>query len=255
MTPRVRLVMLLVGLAGVVVMLATALPELPGFGGHTHPYRDRAMTAAYHQSTANAVASVNFDQRAFDTFGEETILIASVMGVAALVRRLPEEQRRERRQRGHVLESTRWAATVFLPLTVLLGADVVTHGAITPGGGFQGGAIAATGIHLLYLGGRYRLLERLRPLALFEVTEAAGLAGFLAVAVTGLAVAGSVLANFLPRGQLTQLLSAGTVPALNFAVGVAVASSIILLIAGFLEQALAITGHRSDSQADDEAAS
>ncbi|MBO0810724.1 MAG: sodium:proton antiporter [Microlunatus sp.] len=250
MTPRLRLVMLIIGLAGTTVLLAAGLLGLPGFGGHRHPYRDRAMTAAHQQSNANAVSSVNFDQRALDTFGEETILVAAVLGVAALLRRLPEERPRRQPRHGRVLESTRWAAAVFLPLTVLIGADVVTHGAITPGGGFQGGAIAATGIHLLYLGGRYPLLQRIRPLPLFEVTEAAGLAAFLGVAVAGLAITGSFFSNFVPHGRLTQLTSSGTVPVLNAAVGVAVASGIVLLIAGFLDQTLAITGRKSAVKSD-----
>jgi multicomponent Na+:H+ antiporter subunit B len=234
------MIMLAVGVAALAAVFAVAIAGLPDFGGDLHPYRDHAVAATFRQVTANAVSSVNYDQRAFDTFGEETILVASVAGVAGLLRPVRAEERRPTGSGGRVLDSTRLLAAVFFPMTVLIGLDVVAHGAITPGGGFQGGVIIATGIHLLYVGGRYRLLERLRPLPVFEWGEAAGLVIVIAIGVSGLAIAGSLFNNFLPKGQLASLLSSGTVPLLSCAVGLAVVSSIVVLLAGFLDQALAI---------------
>jgi multicomponent Na+:H+ antiporter subunit B len=56
------------------------------------------------------------------------------------------------------------------------------------------------------------------------------------VGLAGLAVAGSFLADVLPDGTFGQLLSAGTVPLLNGAVGVAVASGAVVLLAQFIQQ-------------------
>jgi len=254
MSRRVRMIMLLVGVIGAGTVLATAVVGLPAFGADRHPYRDLAVAATFERATANVVSSINFDQRALDTFGEETILVASVAGVAALLRPIPSERRRRVGPGPEVLDSTRLLTVIFFPLTILVGIDVVTHGAITPGGGFQGGVVLATGMHLLYVGGRYRLLERLRPVRIFEVTEGAGLVIFIAIGLAGLALAGDLFRNVIPYGQLGQLVSSGTVVVLSCAVGMAVVSSVVVLLAGFLDQALALVEIADDHQHDDGAA-
>jgi len=241
MSRRVRMIMLAIGTVSVAIVLVVGILGLPAFGQRWHPYRDHAMAAAFQHATANAVSSVNFDQRAFDTFGEETILVASVVGVAAILRPVRNERRRPLRVSGHVLDSTRLLTTAFFPATVLIGLDVVTHGAITPGGGFQGGVVVATGLHLLYVGGQYPVLDRLRPVSWHDRVEAGSLMLFVLVGLLGLVTVGSVFANVLPRGRLTELLSAGTVPVLNVAVGLAVTGGVVVLLAAFLDQALMIT--------------
>ena len=40
--------------------------------------------------------------------------------------------------------------------TILFGLYIVAHGHLTPGGGFQGGVVLATGVLLVYLAGEYR---------------------------------------------------------------------------------------------------
>ncbi|BCT74901.1 cation:proton antiporter [Sinomonas cyclohexanicum] len=240
MTRRSRLVLLVVGLVGFAAVLGIALAGVPPFGASTHPYRDLAVAGTFDHSTANAVASVNFDQRGFDTFGEETILFCAVVGVAALLRPVHRERRRKVSSGGVILESTSLLVYVLFPLTLVLGADVIAHGAITPGGGFQGGIILATGLHLLYVGGRYRLLRRLRPLEWFEQGEAAGVVLFGAIGLAGAAFGARLFSNVLPQGQLGDFVSSGTVPLFNVAVGMAVASSVVVLLAGFLDQSLAV---------------
>ena len=88
MSREARYIVLAVGTAALGAALAWAFLLMPTFGGTFHPYRDAAATAALSHATANVVSSVNFDQRGFDTLGEETILLASVVGVAVLLRPL-----------------------------------------------------------------------------------------------------------------------------------------------------------------------
>ncbi|WP_125610730.1 MnhB domain-containing protein [Specibacter cremeus] len=135
-----------------------------------------------------------------------------------------------------MLDTTRMLVVVAVPLTLVLGVDVVAHGAITPGGGFQGGVVLATALHLLYVGGHYQDFSRLRPLGLFEQAEAIGVFSYAVVGAVGLALGGAWLANVVPQGTLTQLVSAGTVVLLNGAVGLAVAGSVVVLLSHFLEQ-------------------
>jgi multicomponent Na+:H+ antiporter subunit B len=240
---------LLVGLAGVAVLLALAFVSMPPFGTSQHPYRDAAVAAAVAHATANVVAAVNFDQRALDTLGEETILFGSVVAVAALLRPSSEEHVQHPSGGRGPMEGTRVVGYLMLPLTLVVGIDVVLHGQSTPGGGFQGGVVLATGLHLLYVAGQYRSLERLRPLPLFEYTEAAGTAAFAVIGLVTLATSGAVLANALPYGTFGQLLSAGTVPLLNVAVGIAVGSGAVVLLAQFLQQLVLVTGDDDRAEA------
>jgi multicomponent Na+:H+ antiporter subunit B len=90
------------------------------------------------------------------------------------------------------------------------------------------------------------VLERLRPMAVFDVAEAVGAAGFVLLGVSGLFVGDPFLANWLPTGTLGSLTSAGMVGLFNVAVGMEVASALILLLSKFLEQALMV--HERDHE-------
>ncbi|MET7848827.1 MnhB domain-containing protein [Streptomyces avermitilis] len=240
MTRRVRLIVLAVGGAGLAALLVAACLRLPGFGGTRHPYGDRVVRASLARHTANTIASVNFDQRAFDTLGEMGILFASVLGTVALLRQTRDE-RRARPEPEDVALPVRRYALVVLPVALVTGLYVIAHGQLSPGGGFQGGVIAATALHLLYLGADYRALERIRPVGLYEIGDALGACAYLVLGLTGVVAGTSFLANtLLPYGTFNTLSSGGTVPLLNAAIGVEVACAVVVLLARFLDQAVEI---------------
>jgi len=137
---------------------------------------------------------------------------------------------------------------VVLPITLVAGGYLVAHGAISPGGGFQGGVAIATAIHLLYVAGDYAALERLRPVQLFEATEAAGLTAYVALGVAAIAAGSAFLTNVLPWGTYQTLVSAGSVPLLNAAAGAAVLSGVVVLLSEFLHQTL-LVDERDDADA------
>ncbi|MFI9383396.1 MnhB domain-containing protein [Kutzneria sp. NPDC052558] len=240
MSRRARWIVFWLGAGGVAVLFALAVLRMPEFGGLLHPYRDLSVPAAIARSAPNVVSALNFDQRGLDTLGEETILLGSVVGAASLLRTSPDEGERLADNEGRVLEATRLLGYVLLPVTLVLGVDIVTHGHLTPGGGFQGGVVLATGVHLLYVAGSYRMLRRLRPLSWYKLAEALAAGAFVVLGITGLLLAGSFLANVLPYGALGDLFSSGTVFVLNVAVGAEVASGMVVLLAQFLAQALSV---------------
>ena len=240
MSRTLRYWVLGVGLAGVGALLVLAFLRMPAFGSSDHPYRDAAVPAAVAHGTANVVAAVTFDQRGFDTLGEEAIFFGSVLAVSVLLRTGDDEEVRPEEGSLRPMQSTRWFGYLLLPLTLLVGLDIVAHGHVTPGGGFQGGIMLATALHLVYVAGRYRSLEQLRPMPLFENGEAAGVAAFAVLGFAGMAVAGPYLANILPFGTFGQLLSAGTVPLLNIAVGLAVGSGGMVMVGKFFDQVFTV---------------
>ncbi|MEU1599996.1 MnhB domain-containing protein [Streptomyces sp. NPDC005708] len=240
MTRRARLVLLALASAGLAALLVAACFDLPGFGGAWHPYGERAVRASLSRRTANTIASVNFDQRAFDTLGEMSILFASVLGTVVLLRQTRDEKRAKPEPEEVALPVRRYAL-VILPVAVVCGLYVVAHGQLSPGGGFQGGVVVATALHLLYLGADYRALERVRPLGLYEVGDALAACGYLVTGLAGLLAGTAFLANtLLPYGTLNTLSSGGTVPLLNAAIGMEVACAVVVLLARFLDQAVEI---------------
>jgi multicomponent Na+:H+ antiporter subunit B len=222
------------------VAFVLATLAMPHFGTMHHLYRDLAVPAAVEHGTANVVSAVNFDQRAIDTFGEESILIASAVGAAALLRPTAEESERRVPDLGRTLESTRFVGYVLVPVTLVLGVDVVAHGGTTPGGGFQGGVILATGLHLLYVTGNYPALDRLRPVTPFEIADSLGAAGFAIIGLVALGASGGFLANFLGKGEFGQILSTGTVQVLSVVVGIEVVGGMVVLLSSFFEQEIAV---------------
>lgn len=247
MSRRARVVLFALVAPVFSVLFVLAARGLPSFGSDFHPYGDRAVTVATAgRASANVVSSVNFDQRAVDTLGEEFILFGSVIGTVVLLRPSPEEREIGQPEEGRVLPTTRLAGYLLLPVSVLVGCYVIAHGQLSPGGGFQGGVVLATGWHLLYVAGRYAALRRAVPQTVLEVIESLAVAAFVALGVAGLGLGGGFLANMLPTGSLGALLSGGTVPLLNAAVGVAVAAAVVLLLAAFLEQTIIL--RRADHQ-------
>jgi multicomponent Na+:H+ antiporter subunit B len=237
---NVRFAVFGLGAAAVAILGIFAVLRLPAFGGATHHYRDAAIRAAVGHGTSNAISSINFDLRGLDTLGEETIFLASVVVIAVVLRPASDETEQRKLGSGRPLDLTVFGGLVMFPIVVIIGLDVVTHGHLTPGGGFQGGVILGTGIHLLYVAGTYRVLERVRPVRPFEWSEAIGAGAFACLGISAMLLGASFLANVIPVGSLGTLFSGGTVPLLNGVVGVEVASGVVVLLSKFFEQAVTV---------------
>lgn len=167
MSTRWRIVLLVLA----VIVLAPAVwrvaAALPAFGAPSEQYGatvNALLTAARH--VTNMVAAVNFDVRGLDTLGEESMLLCAVTGAVVLLRGARGEDMTERAGRvpGRAA-ADRSDATVLVcriagTLTLLFGVYMVLHGTVTPGGGFQGGAIAGSSLMLIYLGEGYESWRR-----------------------------------------------------------------------------------------------
>ena len=184
------------------------------------PYR--MGDSGLEDAAANVVTSIVMDYRAFDTLGEVMVLFTSLTGLLLL---FPSFKRKEEASEpGFIVKNG--LVPLFL-VVILVGAYVVLHGHLTPGGGFAGGAVIATGLLLLILA-KYDINERL--LSAFETV--AGLA-FLTVGLLGLFMEGSFLQNFLPGGVLGALNSSGTVLLINIINGLKVASELGSMLTRF----------------------
>jgi multicomponent Na+:H+ antiporter subunit B len=249
MSRTARLSLFAVAGPGLGAVLVIGLLGLPHFGVLHAAYGllvDRIEPHLRHAT--DIVTSLNFDIRAFDTLGEEFILFASVTGVAVLLRQLRDEDDDVDRRRGiddHALAgpsaALRLTSLVLVPLLLALGVYVVLHGALTPGGGFQGGLILAAAPLAMLLAGRYLTLHRAAPEWALEALEAIGASGYALIGLGGLVFAGVYLQNFLPLGTPGKLLSAGMMPLNSIAVGLEVTGAFLLVWTEFLDQSLLST--------------
>lgn len=136
----------------------------------------------------------------------------------------------------------RTTANLFYPFCLTFGLYVVLHGHLSPGGGFQGGAVMATGMALLLVSRRYGdIVPHIRKNAM-TLLEAAGLLLFIGVGVSGLLAGGAFFFNHLAgaggwfgtaveHGANGGVLSTGgIVPLLNIAVGVEVLGGLTIIL-------------------------
>jgi multicomponent Na+:H+ antiporter subunit B len=138
----------------------------------------------------------------------------------------------------------RSAGRLLVPFIFIFGFYIVSHGHLSPGGGFQGGAVIATGVALLLVCYHYQECARNYIAAKnFKLIEAAGLLLFICTALAGLAIASGFFFNWLNHSggffgnpvaygvNGGDLYTGGIIPILNFAVGIEVfgALSVILL--------------------------
>jgi multicomponent Na+:H+ antiporter subunit B len=194
------------------------------------------------------VTALNFDFRAFDTLGEEFILFASVLGVVLILRQLrgeherPSQAEADEHQLAGASEALRVLALVLVPSLLTIGIYIVVHGQITPGGGFQGGVILATGPLAVFLAGRYLRMRIVAPHTVVEIGDAVGAIGYGLVGLGGLVFVGTFFKNFLPLGIPGHLLSAGQIDVASVAVGLEVSGAFLVAWSEFLDQAIFVRG-------------
>jgi multicomponent Na+:H+ antiporter subunit B len=247
MSRRARLVFFTVAAAALAMTLGVGLAGLPSFGSHIAAYARMLNGLAPRQRrVTDVVSAISFDYRGIDTLFEEFILLAAVAGISVLLRPLSDETRElpEDKAPDRAIPPPSpavWLLAVFLSsLLVLVGIETVTHGQLTPGGGFQGGVIMASALYVVYLGTNYATVERFQPAPLLEASDGAGAGGYLFIGLLGLLAGVSFLSNVVGLGVAGNLISGGTIPLLNLVVGVEVAGGFALLAAEFLDQTAVI---------------
>jgi len=226
---RFFVILLLLGLAAVFAGLVA------GYA----PDHQLSLTARYYAEhtaqdigAANIVTAIIVTYRGLDTLGEVTVLFltAAIVGlVLAHGRRKGEGPRRELPPSGELLIT---GTRLLVPLILLLGVYVFVNGHLTPGGGFQGGAILASAILLLLLTDP---LMRFGHGLIAAIESTAGLV-FVGIGVLGVFLAGGFLDNrILPIGDLGELFSAGAIPIIYSFIGLKVGAEFSSMLVNLSE--------------------
>jgi multicomponent Na+:H+ antiporter subunit B len=237
---RLRYALFAAGACGLGLLLVWGVSGLPDFGHYAGPYGDIVSKLAEPQRhIANAVTAVVFDYRGFDTMGEELVLFAAASAVALLLREVRDYQTDD------VVDAVRSDAVRGLSVltsiaTLLLALYVISHGLITPGGGFQGGVVAAAAFVLIFLGAEYHAYARIGATTFAEPLESFGAGAYVVLGLISFAFGLAFLENFMDLGVTGRLRSGGSAALVNWASALAVAGGFLVIFGEYLEENMAV---------------
>jgi multicomponent Na+:H+ antiporter subunit B len=220
------------------VLVLLALAGL--FGGFLLAWTPRAETPPLARQyltqgpgelrCANVVTSIVVAFRGLDTLGEVTVLFCAALAVGVVLRRRPGEAARPAGAEPAPSPLVRAALPLLVPMIVLLGVYIMANGHLSPGGGFQGGAVLASAFLAIYLAG---LAAPAGDSALKLLESGSGFL-YLLTGLAGIALGAAFLdATILPLGRLGRLFSAGTIPVIYVLIGLKVGGELAALTAQF----------------------
>jgi energy-converting hydrogenase B subunit I len=128
---------------------------------------------------------------------------------------------------------------ITFPLILIYGLYVIAHGHLTPGGGFQGGAVVASGLAMILVAyGSVWTMGKLNEKHL-SALESIGALGFIGLAFLGLIFGTWFFNNYLVGDEfffgeigkgLANINTAGVIPLMNFAVGLKVIAGLFAIV-------------------------
>lgn len=196
------------------------------------PHETLTLTAHYYAEhtaadlgAANIVTAIIVTYRGLDTLGEVTVLFLVATIVGLVLATAAAGRRADQAPAGELLMT---GSRLLAPPILLFGVYVFVNGHLTPGGGFQGGAIIASGALLLLLADPLRTFSH----RLITTVEALSGVTYVFIGVLGLILAGGFLDNrLLPIGTVGELFSAGAIPLIYSLIGLKVGAEFSSMLA------------------------
>jgi len=226
MTKRILATLLLLGIGSIFMDLSLGYSPDSSLNTSAEFY---ATNTAADTGAANIVTAIIVTFRGLDTLGEVTVLFLTA-AIVALV--LGDKTAGPKPRQWPVGELLQTGTRLLVPLIVLFGAYVFINGHLTPGGGFQGGAILASAVLLMLLTDPAR---RFSHGLIARIESVSGLF-YVAIGLLGLFLAGGFLDNrILPLGEFGTILSAGTIPLIYVLIGLKVGAEFSSIMASLSE--------------------
>lgn len=121
-------------------------------------------------------------------------------------------------------------AQLMSGIICIYGIYIVVHGHLTPGGAFAGGIILAGAFILLILAFGSEVIKLRKEESGSTLSESISLLVAIIMAALGLLIGSKVFfANYLPKGEIGELVSAGAIPIYNILIGIEVAAAIVTI--------------------------
>lgn len=230
------IVAFIVGITIVAVLLFTIF-QLPLFGSAENPavneVVERYVEDGLEETGAvNMVAGMILDYRAFDTFGESSVLFLAVTCVMMLLLRDKKNISREedllavheriieRQSSDLILKNV---VSLMIPWIMLFGVYIVLNGHISPGGGFSGGAVMGAGLILYSASYGVDAVSRFFTKKTFRAITSAALLCYAASKAYSFYTGANGLPTGIPLGIPGAIFSSGLILVLDICVGMVVA--------------------------------
>ena len=151
----------------------------------------------------------------------------------------------------------RTIVSISFPVAMIYGLYIIAHGHLTPGGGFQGGAVVASACAMILVAfGSKWTISKIKEKNL-SVLESVGAVAFIGIAFLGLIFGVAFFNNFLVGNDylfgvipafgttLANINTAGVLPLMNFAVGIKVIAGLFAIV---LVMAIATTNYKEGTK-------
>jgi len=180
----------------------------------------------------NLVTGIYLDYRLFDSLFEAGILIVAVSGIMWISQHEIDEK-----NAAFMLDKQK-TPTLFVtfsrlvyPLMLAFGIYVIINGHVSPGGGFQGGAIVATAILILY----YIDIQKTTNVGTILTIEKVLFLTIVAIGSIAYFTRGEFFTNFFPVEASIELKSIYLI-LLNVLIGLKVALGLVAIFTAFLRE-------------------
>lgn len=190
---------------------------------------DALLKLNENEGVANTVTSVVVYFRGFDTLGEIAVLFIASLGIGLM---LESNTKCDIKAESNFMLQT--ASKLLFPIILLFGIYVMIYGHLSPGGGFQGGVIIASGVLLLLIS--HKDFEV--PHSVVVLLETFAGISYVLIGLIGLIVLDKFLGNFLPHdiSNIGLLLSGGVIPIIYIIVGIKVGSEMSMIVQNLIKR-------------------
>jgi multicomponent Na+:H+ antiporter subunit B len=190
------------------------------------------MNGLEETGSRNLVTAIYLDYRLFDSLFEAGILLIAVAGIIWISKHDMSEKNVEFMiDRFKTPDLFITFSRIVYPLMLVFGFYVIINGHISPGGGFQGGAIVATGILILYY------INSDRETNIKQIVTLEKLIYFLIIiiALISLFTRGEMFTNFAPISSGQELQTIFLI-LMNILIGFKVALGLWTIFTAFLRE-------------------
>lgn len=165
----------------------------------------------------NAVTAVYLETRLYDTIFEVIVFSITALGVTTLFSSLPRSDEGSQQVFGSVTVYSGGLAALSITLFLYL----VLEGHISPGGGFVGGVVLATGIVTYGLTSNFAKANSHYDRFKIKMLENASLIIIFSLA-SFIILFPEMHARLLAEGEFGEVISGGLIPVLNILIGIKV---------------------------------
>jgi multicomponent Na+:H+ antiporter subunit B len=187
---------------------------------------------ALETGSRNLVTAIYLDYRLFDSLFEAGILLIAVAGIIWISKHdLSEKNVEFMIDHYKTPDLFITFSRLVYPLMLVFGFYVIINGHVSPGGGFQGGAIVATGILILY----YINNDRQTNIKQIVTIEKLVYMTIIVVAFISIVTRGVPFTNVAPINSSEEIQSIFLVT-LNILIGIKVALGLWTIFTAFLRE-------------------